>query len=97
MPVRGSSQWTHAIHEKKVINHDQGGTYVMCAWDTCENPGFECHKVRTKQHAEGYAETDERYMNYVFCSERHKQYWLFNAQRPGKGNNLPPGMKLGIL
>ena len=93
MPVRGTSAWRHAIIQRKIINHDRGGTYVMCAWDDCENDGFQNFSVREHTHAEGY---EERYMNYVFCSERHKQYWL-NSIRPGMNNNLPPGYKRSIL
>jgi hypothetical protein len=87
MPVRDSTEWRHAILDKKVINHDRGGTHVMCAWDTCERDSFENYKVRVNNAKPGYP---PRYMNYTFCSETHKQYWINNA-RPGSNNNLPPG------
>lgn len=93
MPVRDTTAWRHAITEKKVINHDRGGTHVMCAWDTCEKDSFENNKVRVNTAADG---AEPRYMNYTFCSERHKQYWLANI-RPGSNNNLPPGFKRSIL
>jgi hypothetical protein len=87
MPVRDSTEWKHAIHDKKVINLDRGGTHVMCAWDTCEHDSFETYKVRVNDGKPGQA---PRYMNYTFCSETHKQYWINNV-RPGSNNNLPPG------
>jgi hypothetical protein len=87
MPVRGSTEWRHAILEKKVINHDRGGTHVMCAWDTCERDAFENYKVRINNANPGQ---EPRYMNYTFCCETHKQYWINNT-RPGNNNNLPPG------
>lgn len=87
MPVRGTTQWNHAIVQKKVINHDRGGTYVMCAWDTCERNGFENNKVIIH---EGQGKTT----TYVFCTERHRQYWI-NSIRDM--NNLPSGYKRGIL
>jgi hypothetical protein len=93
MPVRDTTAWRHAIHDKKVINHDRGGTHVMCAWDTCERDGFETNKIRVNNAKPGQ---EPRYMYYVFCSERHKQYWLANV-RPGSNNNLPPGFKQSIL
>jgi hypothetical protein len=92
MPVRDSSEWRHARLERKVINHDRGGTYVMCAWDTCERDGHENNKVVVQN---GQARGDNT-MTYVFCSERHKAYWL-NNNRPGNNNNLPPGWKRSIL
>jgi hypothetical protein len=93
MPVRDTTAWKHAITDKKIINHDRGGTHVMCAWDTCEKDAFENNKVRVNTAKPGYP---PRYMNYGFCSERHRQYWLANV-RPGSNNNLPPGFKRSIL
>lgn len=96
MPVRDSSEWRHGIVQKKVINHDSGdGRKIICAWDTCENDGYEMYHIRVRTHDETYAKADprnERFMHYVFCSERHKQYWLA-AIRPGNNNNLPPGLR----
>lgn len=93
MPVRGSSQWRHAILQKKVINLDHAGNRnVMCAWDTCEHDGYESFKV--VKHLS--VERGERTMSYVFCTERHKQYWLA-SMRPGNNNNLPSGFKGTIL
>lgn len=93
MPVEGTTAWRHAILSKKAINMDRGGTYVMCAWDTCEKDGYESNKVRINTAAPGYP---PRYMNYVFCTERHKQFWLENI-RPGSNNNLPAGFKRSII
>src|SRR5262249_50051401 len=102
VPVRDSSEWKHAMHMKKVINLDQGGDgrvtesgthYVMCAWDTCENDGLENFKVRVNDAAPGY---EPKYINYVFCTERHKYYWLA-SMRSGNNNNLPAGRKRSIL
>lgn len=81
MTVRGTTAWQHGIAQKKVINHDRGGTYVMCAWLDCEKPGYELYKVRVRTHSDKYAATDERVMNYVFCSERCKHHWLEDWRR----------------
>ncbi len=90
MTVRGTTAWNHARLMRKIINHDSGtGRHIICSWDTCENDGFELYKVRVNTAQEGY---EKRYMHYVFCSERHKQYWLENV-RPGSNNNLPPGLR----
>jgi hypothetical protein len=95
MPVRGTTAWQHGIIQKKVINHDSGtGRHIICAWDTCTNDGVEMHKVRTNTGAPG---EQKRYMDYVFCSERHKMYWVEQARNPGSNNNLPPGYRRTIL
>jgi hypothetical protein len=87
MPVRGTTRWNHAIIQKKVINHDRGGTNVMCGWDTCELDGYENNKVVI---TEGINKTT----TYVFCSERHRQYWI-NSTRDM--NNLPSGYRRSII
>jgi hypothetical protein len=87
MPVRGTTQWEHGIIQKKVINHDRGGTYVMCAWDTCELDGYQNNRVVIH---EGIDKTT----TYVFCTERHRQYWI-NSTRDM--NNLPSGYQRSIL
>lgn len=86
----------HAIIEKKVINHDRGGTHVMCAWDDCEKDGVELHKVRVLDTKPGITPT---YIHYVFCSERHRQYWINSAPRDGSigYGNLPAGYRSSIL
>lgn len=99
MPVRETTQWRHAITQKKVINHDRGGTYVMCAWDTCERDGYEMHKAvefegwETIWH-DGHRVRIPRYVTFVFCSDRHKQYFA-NSLRDL--NNLPAGYKRSIV
>jgi hypothetical protein len=82
MPVRGTTAWQHAITMKKVINRDEGGDgrvtssgthYVMCAYGACEKDAFDLYKVRVATHEKGY---EERWMNYVFCSQSCKEQWL---------------------
>ncbi len=74
MAVRGT---TYARHQKKVVNLDRGG-FVCCAWDECDSDGFEVFKIRSHEHAHSVpCDSDiAKHINYVFCSERHKQYWL---------------------
>jgi hypothetical protein len=92
MPVRGTTRWQHAIVMKKVINLDHAGDrHVMCAWDDCERDGYEAHKVVSNDAAPGY---EPKYMTYVFCSDRHRAYWI-NSVRDC--NNLPPGYKRSII
>jgi hypothetical protein len=81
----------HAIIQKKVINLDHGGSrHVMCAWDDCENDGVELHQTRVNY---GKAETPH-IVKHVFCSERHKQFWINSVRSYG---NLPPGFKRSFI
>jgi hypothetical protein len=97
MPVRGTTAWQHAIIQKKIINNDRGGTYVMCAWLDCENDACSVFQVRERTHANAYESTDARYVIYAFCSEKCKQYWLEATFNPGSHQNLPKGFKGSIL
>jgi hypothetical protein len=73
MPVRGTTEYRHAIIQKKIINHDRGGTHVMCAWSYCENDGYELYKIRVRDSAPNQP---LKYLYYVFCSQTCKDHWL---------------------
>jgi hypothetical protein len=95
MPVRGTSEQLHAIIQRKAINLDHGVNggptkYIMCAWDDCEKDGFELYKCRVNTGAAGRG---KRYITYVFCSERHKQYWVNSTRGYGR---LPAGYRLAV-
>ncbi len=81
----------HALIEKPVINLDHAGDrHVMCAWDDCEKDGYELHKVRINY---GKADTPQ-IVNHVFCSDRHKQYFINSHRAYG---SLPPGHKRSYI
>jgi hypothetical protein len=87
-----NTPWQHAINQKVVINLDhQGDRHVMCAWDECDRDGYELHKVVVNDAADGYP---PRYMRFVFCSERHKMYWVNSHKKYG---DLPPGYKRSTI
>lgn len=85
------SNWNHAIAEKKVINLDHGGArHVMCAWDDCERDGVDLHQVRVN-----YGKGDlPHVVKHVFCSEKHKQYWINSTRGYGM---LPPGFRRSVI
>lgn len=91
MTVRGTA---HALLTRKVIirEGEQQGGKILCGWDTCDHDGTMLHHVAVNQAKPGFPRQLAR---YVFCSERHKQYWL-NAHRLGHGN-LPAGYRSTIL
>jgi hypothetical protein len=103
MPARDTSAWRHAIVEKKVINLDHAGDrHVMCAWDVCEKDGYENYKFveETGNVAAGWP---SRPLTYVFCSEKHRQYWLQSYRQAKAGHSkefmhgmLPKGYRNAI-
>lgn len=105
MSVRGT---THAIVQKKVINHDRGGTFLVCFWSDCDRDGLALYEVRNHEHARNIPcdHPLARHCNYAFCSERHKQYHLASsgsmahdtaARNQGRiAGMLPPGMKTSL-
>lgn len=91
MSVRGTA---HALLTRKVIilEGEQQGGKILCAWDTCDRDGTMLHHVAVNQAKPGFPRNLAR---YVFCTDRHKQYWQ-SSQRLGYGN-LPAGSRSTIL
>lgn len=89
MSVRGT---THARHHKKIIVHDgnspRTGEKIFCAWEDCDNDGFELYKVRVNYGRDEFGRPYNSW--YVFCCEDHKQYFV-NSHRDH--TNLPNGYK----
>ncbi|MHB1595390.1 MAG: hypothetical protein ACYCO9_16405 [Streptosporangiaceae bacterium] len=88
MSVRGT---THARLVRKVIvrDGDHEGEKIVCAWLDCDKDGYMLYHVATNEAKPGFP---RRLARYVFCSERHKQYWL-NSHRPGMGAGMAPGYR----
>jgi hypothetical protein len=81
----------HGIVDKVVINLDHAGDrHVACAWDDCERDGYETNKVKVN-----YGKVDTpQIVQYVFCTERHRQFWINSHRSYGK---LPPGFKRSFI
>lgn len=71
---------------KKVLSWDSG-LWILCAWDICDKEGVEMYKVRVGDGVDEYT-GEPKYIQYVFCSERHKMYWVNSHVKFGK---LPAG------
>ncbi len=69
------------------------GKWIPCCWFECERDGVELHKTILHDHAPSYPcdHPMSQHVNFVFCSERHKQLYLHSHVEMGK---LPPGFKL---
>jgi len=51
MPVRGSTEWLHARHDRAVINLDSGGDrHIPCVFADCDQDGRENHKIVQHEH-----------------------------------------------
>lgn len=74
---------------KKVISFSSE-SWIRCAWFECEKPGYELYKSIQHEHGRNIPCAAGDHVNYVFCSERHKQ--LFRHSHESFGN-LPPGFK----
>lgn len=76
---------------KKVLSWDSG-LWILCAWDICDKPGVELYKARVKDQYDPVT-GEWSYIQYVFCSERHKMYWVnshvrYGVAPAGYGNTL---------
>jgi hypothetical protein len=107
------SRWDHAKLERHAINLDNGGQPLVCCWDECDRLGSTLYKHTSCLHDPrlGCARADvgtmrdagrTAHLEYVFCSQRHRNYWVNatgrNAQesmaRTGRAyGNLPVGMR----
>lgn len=84
------SRWQHGINDKVAINLDHGGSkHVMCAWDTCENDGYETNKVVINY---GTAAQPKNVV-HLFCCERHRQYFIHGSREKAAYGQLPPGYR----
>lgn len=88
MPKWNSS---HAKIDRVVINLDGGGEHpnhhILCAWDECDKQGYDSNRVQINDAAPGH---ESRLIKYVFCSERHKQFFINSTRSYGQ---LPAGFK----
>lgn len=102
MSVRGTF---HAKIQRKIINHDRGGTFVMCVWEDCDKDACSLYEIRNHEHIREIPcdHPLAKHCTYAFCSERHKQYFLACTgamardteirNRGRVGGMLPPGWK----
>lgn len=81
----------HAIIDKRVINLDHAGDrHVCCAWDDCERDGFQTNLIVVNYGTAG----NPQLIKYVFCTERHKQFWANSHRQYGV---LPPGFRRSFI
>lgn len=104
----------HAVIEKRVINFDNGGRPLVCCWDECDRLGTQIYKHTACEHDTIHLNCEmwdriafsnsgrTAHTIYVFCSERHRAYWvnaagknaLESIARTGRAyGNLPVGMR----
>ena len=74
------------------------GNWVPCVWCRMngeDRPGYELHKSVFHEHAREIPCDDPRavHVNFVFCSERHRQYYLNSHKALGQ---LPAGFRSSL-
>lgn len=76
---------------RKVLSASTGD-WIRCCWFECGKPGFELYKSVFHEHRRdmGCDHPMSKHINFVFCSERHKQLYLHSHKDMW---NLPPGHK----
>lgn len=72
-------------HVRKSVINLSTGVHLLCCWDTCTRDGVELHKVVVREPTGNAC--------YVFCSERHRQFFIHSHRRNG---TLPPGFRLAV-
>lgn len=79
---------------KKVLSFTSGN-WIPCAWFECERPGYELYKGVFHEHARELAchHPLSNHINFIFCSERHKQLYRNSHVEFGK---LPAGYQTSI-
>lgn len=79
---------------KKVLS-SSSGTWIRCSWFECDRAGFELYKAILHEHARTLAcdHPLSEHVNFVFCSERHKQLYRNSHLDFGQ---LPAGYKKSI-
>lgn len=77
---------------KKVISFNSGRpiTCVWCAMNGQGNPGYELYKTVFHEHGKNIPCEFGEHVNFVFCSERHLQYYRNSHVDMGK---LPAGYR----
>jgi uncharacterized protein YodC (DUF2158 family) len=76
----------------KRIHSYSSDNWIRCAWFECGKDGYEMHKSVFHEHDRALP-CDHHlsaHINFVFCSERHKQYYLHSHIDLW---NLPKGHK----
>lgn len=82
------------MNGKKILSMDKAARgetcWLQCCWDDCETPGTTLHRTMFHDHARGWPceHPEAKHLWYVFCSERHRQYFLNGHREYGK---LPAG------
>lgn len=108
------SGWDHAQLQRRAINLDAGGRPIVCAWDECDRDGTVLYQHTACEHdvinqscrrADALAVHHSgrtAHTIYVFCSQRHRNYWvnatgrnaLESLARTGRAyGNLPTGLR----
>lgn len=88
------------MNGKKILSLDKAARgetrWLPCCWDECEKSGTTLHQAKFHDHPKTISCDHEmaKHVKYVFCSERHRQYFLNSHISMGK---LPAGYRGTVL
>lgn len=79
---------------KKVLSRSTD-TWITCAWFGCEKVAYDLYKAVFHEHAPELpcSAPLSSHVNFIFCTERHKQYWRNSHKVFGQ---LPAGYRKSI-
>lgn len=100
------------VYKRVIVYEPEGGGHrLVCAYGDCDQYAYQQYTVRTHNHSRAYPCDHPlvagEHPLYAFCTERHKQHWLyannpwFRAPGPPAGGEridgrLPAGSR-GII
>ena len=87
MPI-GMQASAPARVERLIINLDTA-LPMTCGWDECDKRARTPYQVRVHEHAGTCGSAVAQYgrhAHYVFCCDRHLQYWVHSSGR--RANDL---------
>jgi hypothetical protein len=83
---------TYDLSQRKGA-HNPEGEAILCGWDQCEKDGLMLYSVRQNNAKPGFP---DQFNWFLFCTERHRQYFLAAPNPKYLYGRLPEGMH-GII
>jgi hypothetical protein len=81
--------------EKRILSRD-GGNWLLCCWDDCEQFALETNKALFHDHPPNMRCDDllAKHVWFAFCTNRHLMFHTHSHRSMG---NLPSGFRLAIV
>lgn len=80
------------MRNQKKVHSFSSDTWILCAWCR-EKQGYDLFRHPLHDHAKNVPCEGRDHAIAIFCSERHRQYFIHSTRSNG---NLPPGYKKAV-